>query len=58
MAISLTPCRLEKIWVDHERSNNDSNDNGLTQVNQEESAASSVSLGDTHVWRENGDSNV
>jgi len=28
------------------------------EIVREESAASSMSLGDTHVWRENGDDNV
>jgi hypothetical protein len=27
-------------------------------LDREESAASSLSLGDTHIWRDNGDANV
>ncbi|PMD39672.1 DUF221-domain-containing protein [Hyaloscypha variabilis F] len=47
---------LEKPWI-----NTDSDLNGdgpQTDLAREESAASSVSLGDTHIWRDNGDANV
>ncbi|KAF7938324.1 hypothetical protein BELL_0283g00080 [Botrytis elliptica] len=46
---------LEKIWINKDP---DSEPNGSTpQLNREESAASSLSLGDTHIWREVGDEN-
>ncbi|OBT48734.1 hypothetical protein VE00_00756 [Pseudogymnoascus sp. WSF 3629] len=46
---------LEKMWI-HQRP---SADGGTPRtLEHEESTASSVSLGDTHIWRENGDSNV
>jgi len=51
---------LEKIWID-KRSEPDSNGESAepsSQIQHEESAASSMSLGDTHIWRDNGDSNV
>lgn len=49
---------LEKMWI-RDRDESESND-GLSsaQIEREQSAASSVSLGDTHIWRDNGDSNV
>ncbi|THV52355.1 hypothetical protein BGAL_0081g00060 [Botrytis galanthina] len=47
---------LEKIWINKDP---DSEPNGSTpQLNREESAASSLSLGDTHIWREVGDENI
>jgi hypothetical protein len=36
----------------------DLTDTNETLLEREESTASSVSLGDTDVWRENGDDNV
>lgn len=54
--------RLHKIWINKKDEDNSIGDdpqnapeNGL---DREESAASSVSLGDTHIWRDNGDANV
>lgn len=41
------------MWID-----GDPTDANETLLEHEESATSSVSLGDTHVWRENGDDNV
>ncbi|KAM0165255.1 hypothetical protein ACHAQE_002418 [Botrytis cinerea] len=47
---------LEKIWINKDP---DSEPNGSTpQLDREESAASSLSLGDTHIWREVGDENI
>jgi len=52
---------LHKIWIN--KGDSDSNGNGAqdateADLDREESAASSVSLGDTHIWRDNGDANV
>lgn len=48
--------RLEEIWINKAP---DSEPSGSTpQLGREESAASSISLGDTHIWREVGDANV
>ncbi|RDL36906.1 Uncharacterized protein BP5553_06258 [Venustampulla echinocandica] len=45
---------LEKPWI-----NNDSDSSGdVPNQDREASAASSISLGDTHIWRDNGDANV
>ncbi|CZR51120.1 related to A.thaliana hyp1 protein [Phialocephala subalpina] len=48
---------LQKLWV-----NKSSDSNGdapeSSDLAREESAASSVSLGDTHIWRDNGEANV
>ncbi|KAJ8069696.1 hypothetical protein OCU04_000121 [Sclerotinia nivalis] len=47
---------LEKIWINKAP---DSEPNESTpQLDREESAASSISLGDTHIWREASDTNV
>jgi calcium permeable stress-gated cation channel len=48
---------LEKLWINRE-STSDDDDTPSPEIVHEESVASSVSLGDTHVWRENGDDNV
>jgi len=50
---------LEKIWInqDQEAETNGSTPH-LDHLDREESAASSISLGDTHIWRDSGDSNV
>jgi hypothetical protein len=50
-------CRLEKLWI---KGGPEDGSNGelTTPLDHESSAASSVSLGDTHIWRDNGDSNV
>lgn len=53
--------RLERPWLTKEReaANGDGTSEGVpTQIDREESGTSSVSLGDTHVWRDNGDANV
>lgn len=48
--------RLEKIWINDAPG---SEPNSSTpQLDREESASSSISFGDTHIWREVGDSNV
>ncbi|TVY75731.1 Calcium permeable stress-gated cation channel [Lachnellula suecica] len=45
---------LDKLWLDKKPDSS-----GDTPVfDREESAASSVSLGDTHIWRDNGEENV
>ncbi|TVY15078.1 Calcium permeable stress-gated cation channel 1 [Lachnellula arida] len=45
---------LEEIWI-----NKGSESNGdASELDREDSAASSVSLGDTHIWRDNGEENV
>jgi hypothetical protein len=52
---------LEKVWI-NKRSEGESESNGDSAVpseaQHEDSATSSVSLGDTHIWRDSGDSNV
>jgi hypothetical protein len=47
--------RLEKLWINKadDASNGDS-----APLDQQESTSSSLSLGDTHIWRDNGDANV
>jgi len=50
---------LEKLWVDNGSDANQSNGEvPEAEIAREDSAASSVSLGDTHIWRDNGDANV
>jgi hypothetical protein len=48
---------LEKMWV-FKTPRSDSNSEGAPPLNRGESLASSVSIGDTHVWRDNGDRSV
>jgi len=43
------------MWINREST---SDDTPSPEIFHEESAASSMSLGNTHVWRENGDGNV
>jgi hypothetical protein len=45
---------LEKVWI-HQKPDSR---NETPVLEHEESNASLVSLGDTHIWRENGDRNV
>jgi calcium permeable stress-gated cation channel len=45
------------MWINRALASDD-NDTPSPEIVREESAASSMSLGDTHVWRENGDDNV
>ncbi|KUJ22613.1 DUF221-domain-containing protein [Mollisia scopiformis] len=47
---------LEKVWINKTSESN--GDASQSDLNREESAASSLSLGDTHIWRDNGDANV
>jgi hypothetical protein len=56
----LTKYRLEKMWINRASRTDDNGDDETpsSEIVREESAASSMSLGDTHVWRENGDDNV
>lgn len=64
----LTSTSLEKLWIpgrgesmDSSAVASDSSPDGGDQdfqMHREESAASTVSLGDTHIWRDNGDENV
>ncbi len=56
-------CSLEKVWIDKSfDGNTDSDTNGDATSSaverRERSAASSLSLGDTHIWRAVGDNNV
>jgi hypothetical protein len=47
---------LEKVWINGIP---DSNGDVVTsELDREESATSSVSLGDTHIWRDNGETIV
>ncbi|KAH6671090.1 hypothetical protein B0J14DRAFT_564777 [Halenospora varia] len=47
---------LEKLWVNKASdSNGGVDDDNVPDLRREESAASSLSLGDTHIWRDNGD---
>lgn len=47
---------LEKMWI---TKSPDAESNGeVPQLGREESLASSVSMGDTHIWRDDGDANV
>ncbi|PQE12695.1 DUF221 domain-containing protein [Rutstroemia sp. NJR-2017a BBW] len=52
---------LEKIWINKDEEP-EAEINGSTphleHLDREESAASSISLGDTHIWRDSGDNNV
>lgn len=48
---------LEKMWIYGSSSDEDS-DRSPAQLAREESQASSVSMGDAHIWRDNGDVNV
>lgn len=48
---------LEKMWI-RERSESEESIDESPRFDREESTASSVSMGDTHVWRDNGDANV
>ncbi|KAF8851454.1 DUF221-domain-containing protein [Acephala macrosclerotiorum] len=50
----ITP--LQKLWLN--KSSDSNSDAPESDLAREESAASSVSLGDTHIWRDNGDANV
>jgi hypothetical protein len=45
------------MWVDKAAESTTNGDSAIP-LQHEESAASSMSLGDTHIWRDNGDSNV
>lgn len=51
---------LEKMWINkNTESESESESSGeAAQLAREESLASSVSMGDTHIWRDNGDGNV
>jgi hypothetical protein len=44
------------MWINRASTSDD--DTPSPEIIRDESAASSMSLGDTHVWRENGDENV
>jgi hypothetical protein len=48
---------LEKMWI-RERSESEDTIDESPQFDREESTASSASMGDTHVWRDNGDAIV
>jgi hypothetical protein len=47
---------LEKMWINSDPEEQSYGE--AAQLAREESLASSVSIGDTHVWRDNGDANV
>lgn len=65
---SLTITSLEKIWIPGradligdiaEASESSADGEGQnSHLQREESTSSNVSLGDTHIWRDNGDDNV
>ncbi len=46
------------MWTHQTSSGDEEDETPSPEIVREESAASSLSLGDTHVWRENGDYNV
>lgn len=48
---------LEKMWINRDDVDESANDDSA-ELDRQESTSSSLSLGDTHIWRENGDSNV
>jgi hypothetical protein len=43
------------MWID---SQEERDPDPINVLDHEDSTTSSVSLGDTHIWRENGDNNV
>lgn len=47
---------LEKPMTD--KGSDENGQTSSTSLQHEESAGSSLSLGDTHIWRDNGDTNV
>jgi hypothetical protein len=49
---------LEKVWINGTSVTNGNGDAPDSELNREESTTSSLSLGDTHIWRDNGDANV
>jgi hypothetical protein len=50
---------LERIWINGTPdSNGDVVTSEMDREETQESVASSVSLGDTHIWRDNGEANV
>jgi len=50
---------LGKLWIDNGSDPSQPNgDASEAEITREDSATSSVSLGDTHIWRDNGDANV
>ena len=54
--IELINPSLEKVWINKKSDSN--GDAPELALDREQSAASSVSLGDTHIWRDNGEANV
>jgi calcium permeable stress-gated cation channel len=46
------------MWINRTSRSDDDDGTPSPEIVREESAASSMSLGDTHVWRENGEDNV
>lgn len=58
MELGLICRRLEKVWINqsHKPNQRDAIENAEEgRTGREESNASQLSLGDTHIWRENGD---
>ncbi len=52
-------CRLEKVWINESKpGTSDEAPSSPPLIEHQESSDSQVSLGDTHIWRENGDENV
>jgi len=49
---------LERMWINKAPGNESETHEEPSQLDREESGASTVSLGDTHIWRDNGDANV
>lgn len=48
---------LEKMWINRDDRDESANDDSA-DLDRQESTSSSLSLGDTHIWRDNGDANV
>ena len=62
-SISLDPTntpRLRKIWINNgpEAESNGESNVTSAQLDREESVETTTSMGDAHIWRDNGDSNV
>ncbi|KAH8602919.1 hypothetical protein B0O99DRAFT_647721 [Bisporella sp. PMI_857] len=49
---------LEKMWVHNSPDSEDSYGDTPPSLDREESVASTISMGDTHIWRDNDDTNV
>lgn len=45
------------MWINRDDGDESANDDSA-DLDRQESTSSSLSLGDTHIWRDNGDGNV